>query len=207
MNPPSSFLAYVPSIFSLLSWCKHTKTPKPAVTSSSPTTSTFTCDIWLHLHHLFTYLLKFRMQDCEYYPLWHCQIWYFPHFSCSKEAPHVAIKTYWWIINQWVSINVSLARRKFAATIPRPFMVRYNAYTQSIEVLDNTQQVKNLADSINSTSHNHVTATITSYYTSRSCSWFWLVKLVYKYRQQISIIHIKSLICVHRVDSSLKLAL
>ncbi|XP_056280851.1 phenylalanine-4-hydroxylase isoform X1 [Pseudoliparis swirei] len=40
--------------------------------------------------------------------------------------------------------------RKFASTIPRPFTVRYNAYTQSIEVLDNTQQLKNLADSINS---------------------------------------------------------
>uniref|UniRef100_A0A8C3ADM5 Phenylalanine-4-hydroxylase n=1 Tax=Cyclopterus lumpus TaxID=8103 RepID=A0A8C3ADM5_CYCLU len=40
--------------------------------------------------------------------------------------------------------------RKFASTIPRPFTVRYNPYTSSIEVLDNTQQLKNLADSINS---------------------------------------------------------
>ncbi|XP_056445389.1 phenylalanine-4-hydroxylase [Gadus chalcogrammus] len=39
--------------------------------------------------------------------------------------------------------------RKFAATIPRPFTVRYNAYTQSIEVLDNTQQLRNLAENIN----------------------------------------------------------
>ncbi|KAJ8007044.1 hypothetical protein DPEC_G00113490 [Dallia pectoralis] len=38
--------------------------------------------------------------------------------------------------------------RKFADTIPRPFLVRYNAYTQSIEVLNNTQQLRNLADSI-----------------------------------------------------------
>ncbi|XP_053572951.1 phenylalanine-4-hydroxylase isoform X2 [Bombina bombina] len=38
--------------------------------------------------------------------------------------------------------------RKFAATIPRPFSVRYNPYTQSIEVLDNVQQLKNLADNI-----------------------------------------------------------
>uniref|UniRef100_A0A8L0DNG6 Phenylalanine-4-hydroxylase n=1 Tax=Oncorhynchus mykiss TaxID=8022 RepID=A0A8L0DNG6_ONCMY len=38
--------------------------------------------------------------------------------------------------------------RKFADTIPRPFSVRYNAYTQSIEVLDNTQQLRNLADNI-----------------------------------------------------------
>ncbi|CAG5927376.1 unnamed protein product [Menidia menidia] len=39
--------------------------------------------------------------------------------------------------------------RKFAATIPRPFSVRYNPYTQSIEVLDNPQRLMNLADSIN----------------------------------------------------------
>ncbi|KAM6895750.1 phenylalanine-4-hydroxylase [Xenentodon cancila] len=38
--------------------------------------------------------------------------------------------------------------RKFAATIPRPFSVHYNPYTQSIEVLDNNQQLRNLADSI-----------------------------------------------------------
>ncbi|XP_059101383.1 phenylalanine-4-hydroxylase [Peromyscus eremicus] len=40
--------------------------------------------------------------------------------------------------------------RAFAATIPRPFSVRYDPYTQRIEVLDNTQQLKILADSINS---------------------------------------------------------
>ncbi|KAJ8332113.1 hypothetical protein SKAU_G00428980, partial [Synaphobranchus kaupii] len=38
--------------------------------------------------------------------------------------------------------------RRFSSTIPRPFSVRYNAYTQSIEVLDNTQQLHNLANSI-----------------------------------------------------------
>ncbi|KAB0350753.1 hypothetical protein FD754_015610 [Muntiacus muntjak] len=38
--------------------------------------------------------------------------------------------------------------RNFAATIPRPFSVRYDPYTQRIEVLDNTQQLKILADSI-----------------------------------------------------------
>ncbi|KAK7813707.1 hypothetical protein U0070_001413 [Myodes glareolus] len=40
--------------------------------------------------------------------------------------------------------------RAFAATIPRPFSVRYDPYTQRVEVLDNTQQLKILADSINS---------------------------------------------------------
>uniref|UniRef100_A0A8B9Y8X8 Phenylalanine-4-hydroxylase n=1 Tax=Bos mutus grunniens TaxID=30521 RepID=A0A8B9Y8X8_BOSMU len=40
--------------------------------------------------------------------------------------------------------------RNFAATIPRPFSVHYDPYTQRIEVLDNTQQLKILADSISS---------------------------------------------------------
>eukprot|EP00069_Balaena_mysticetus_P005748 bmy_04792T0 len=40
--------------------------------------------------------------------------------------------------------------RNFAAIIPRPFSVRYDPYAQRIEVLDNTQQLKILADSINS---------------------------------------------------------
>ncbi|XP_050001573.1 phenylalanine-4-hydroxylase [Alexandromys fortis] len=40
--------------------------------------------------------------------------------------------------------------RAFAATIPRPFSVHYDPYTQRVEVLDNTQQLKILADSINS---------------------------------------------------------
>nr|XP_030711293.1 phenylalanine-4-hydroxylase [Globicephala melas] len=40
--------------------------------------------------------------------------------------------------------------RNFAAIIPRPFSVRYDPYAQRIEVLDNTQQLTILADSINS---------------------------------------------------------
>nr|AAA69513.1 phenylalanine hydroxylase (pah) [Drosophila melanogaster] len=39
---------------------------------------------------------------------------------------------------------------KFANSIPRPFGVRYNAYTQSVEVLDSKPQISNLMDNINS---------------------------------------------------------
>ena len=38
--------------------------------------------------------------------------------------------------------------RAFAATIPRPFCVRYNAYTQSVEVLDSKEQVIDLTRAI-----------------------------------------------------------
>ncbi|XP_023019067.2 protein henna [Leptinotarsa decemlineata] len=39
---------------------------------------------------------------------------------------------------------------KFAATIPRDFGVRYNAYTQSIEVLDSKHHIQRLVNNINS---------------------------------------------------------
>ena len=38
--------------------------------------------------------------------------------------------------------------REFAARIPRPFSVRYNPYTQSVEVLDSKDQILKLANDI-----------------------------------------------------------
>lgn len=71
------------------------------------------------------------------------EVWSFPcMYQLSIEVPYKS------------SNKSSLLCRKFAATIPRPFSVRYNPYTQSIEVLDNTQQLRNLADSINSKCHH-----------------------------------------------------
>ncbi|XP_018783280.1 PREDICTED: protein henna [Bactrocera latifrons] len=53
----------------------------------------------------------------------------------------------------YVSESFESAKEKtiiFANSIPRPFGVRYNAYTQSIEVLDSKKQIRNLMDDINS---------------------------------------------------------
>lgn len=57
------------------------------------------------------------------------------------------------ILKEYVNhiLPTCLLHRKFAATIPKPFSVRYNPYTQSVEVLDNTKQLTNLADCISST--------------------------------------------------------
>lgn len=38
--------------------------------------------------------------------------------------------------------------RECAAKIPRPFSVRYNPYTQSVEVLDSKDQIMKLANDI-----------------------------------------------------------
>ena len=50
--------------------------------------------------------------------------------------------------------------REFAAKIPRPFSVRYNPYTQSVEVLDSKDQIMKLANDIRgdvSTLHDALT--------------------------------------------------
>ena len=43
--------------------------------------------------------------------------------------------------------------RQYAATIPRPFSVRYNPYTQSVEVINTKQQIVNLTRDIKGQSH------------------------------------------------------
>lgn len=45
-------------------------------------------------------------------------------------------------------ITISLKSREFALTIKRPFVVRYNPYNQSIEILSNTQQVSNIVSDL-----------------------------------------------------------
>ena len=43
---------------------------------------------------------------------------------------------------------IHLLYREFAAKIPRPFSVRYNPYTQSVEVMDSKDQIMKLASDI-----------------------------------------------------------
>ena len=38
--------------------------------------------------------------------------------------------------------------RDFAKTIPRPFAIRYNAYTQSVDIIDNSDGVERLVTDI-----------------------------------------------------------
>lgn len=45
-------------------------------------------------------------------------------------------------------INPLSVPSKYANTIPRPFGVRYNAYTESIEVLDSKKQIEDLITNI-----------------------------------------------------------
>ena len=46
-------------------------------------------------------------------------------------------------------IRSNLFFSDFSSKIPRPFGVRYNSYTQSIEILDSKRQIQKLITNIN----------------------------------------------------------
>ena len=51
-------------------------------------------------------------------------------------------------IKQQLIYSTYLIFRKYASTIPRQFGVRYNPYTQSIELLDSKPQIEGLVQNI-----------------------------------------------------------
>ncbi|XP_026066314.1 phenylalanine-4-hydroxylase-like [Carassius auratus] len=69
-----------------------------------------------------------------------------PEKTCQQKYPITEFQPVYFVAESFEDAKEKV--RKFASIIPRPFSVRYNAYTQRIEVLDNTQQLKNLADNI-----------------------------------------------------------
>uniref|UniRef100_A0A8C5D8P7 Phenylalanine-4-hydroxylase n=1 Tax=Gouania willdenowi TaxID=441366 RepID=A0A8C5D8P7_GOUWI len=71
-----------------------------------------------------------------------------PDKTCVQKYPITEYQPVYFVAESFEDAKDKV--RKFAGTIPKPFSVRYNPYTQSVEVLDNTQQLRNLADSINS---------------------------------------------------------
>ncbi|XP_062851638.1 phenylalanine-4-hydroxylase [Trichomycterus rosablanca] len=71
-----------------------------------------------------------------------------PEKTCIQKYPITEFQPLYFVAESFEDAKNKV--RKYAATIPRPFSVHYNAYTQSIEVLDNTKQLHNLANSISS---------------------------------------------------------
>ncbi|XP_061662605.1 phenylalanine-4-hydroxylase [Syngnathoides biaculeatus] len=71
-----------------------------------------------------------------------------PEKTCVQKYPITEYQPVYFVAESFEDAKDRV--RKFAGTIPRPFTVRYNPYTQSVEVLDNTQQLSNLANSIKS---------------------------------------------------------
>ncbi|KAJ8381949.1 hypothetical protein SKAU_G00027270 [Synaphobranchus kaupii] len=71
-----------------------------------------------------------------------------PEKTCLQKYPITEFQPVYYVAESFEDAKEKV--RKYAATIPRPFSVRYNPYTHSIEVLDSTQQLTNLADTISS---------------------------------------------------------
>lgn len=51
-------------------------------------------------------------------------------------------------VNNFSKLFLIALYRKYAETIPRPFAVRYNPYTSSVEILDSKPQLDNLLTDI-----------------------------------------------------------
>uniref|UniRef100_H3D552 Phenylalanine-4-hydroxylase n=1 Tax=Tetraodon nigroviridis TaxID=99883 RepID=H3D552_TETNG len=71
-----------------------------------------------------------------------------PDKTCLQKYPITEYQPVYFVADSFENAKEKV--RRFAATIPKPFSVRYNPYTQSVEVLDNTKQLTNLADCISS---------------------------------------------------------
>jgi len=64
-----------------------------------------------------------------------------------QEYPITEYQPIYYVANSFEEAKEKL--KKYAELIPKPFGVRYNAYTQSIEILDSKPQVENLMHNLN----------------------------------------------------------
>ncbi|XP_060759708.1 phenylalanine-4-hydroxylase isoform X1 [Neoarius graeffei] len=69
-----------------------------------------------------------------------------PEKTCLQKYPITEFQPIYYVAESFEDSKEKV--RKFAATIPRPFSLHYNAYTQSIEFLDNAKKLCNLTNSI-----------------------------------------------------------
>lgn len=71
-----------------------------------------------------------------------------PVKTAEQKYPITEFQPVYFIAESFESAKQKM--REFAATIPRPFTVNYNAYTRSVEVIESTGQILNLAKNIKS---------------------------------------------------------
>lgn len=69
-----------------------------------------------------------------------------PAKTCEQEYPITSFQPVYFVADSFDDAKTKL--RQYAATIPRPFSVRYNPYTQSVEVINTKLQVVNLTKDI-----------------------------------------------------------
>ncbi|CAH3147305.1 unnamed protein product [Porites lobata] len=71
-----------------------------------------------------------------------------PEKTSVQSYPITKYQPVYFVANSFQSAKEKV--REFAAKIPRPFSVRYNPYTQSVEVLDSKDQIMKLTSDIRS---------------------------------------------------------
>lgn len=69
-----------------------------------------------------------------------------PAVTCDQEYPITSFQPVYFVADSFEKAKEKM--REYAKTIPRPFSVRYNPYTQSVEVIENKNQIINLTHAI-----------------------------------------------------------
>ncbi|XP_032893830.1 phenylalanine-4-hydroxylase [Amblyraja radiata] len=69
-----------------------------------------------------------------------------PETTANQKYPITSFQPVYFVAESFEDAKDKV--RKYAASIPRPFSLRYNSYTQSIEVLDSIKQLQDLVDNI-----------------------------------------------------------
>ncbi|XP_022291727.2 protein henna-like [Crassostrea virginica] len=69
-----------------------------------------------------------------------------PAVTCDLKFPITSYQPLYFVANSFETAKEKM--REYAKTIPRPFSVRYNPYTQSVEVIENKNQIINLTQAI-----------------------------------------------------------
>ncbi|KAK5643047.1 hypothetical protein RI129_009214 [Pyrocoelia pectoralis] len=69
-----------------------------------------------------------------------------PELTCKQECIITAFQNAYWYTDTFEEAKEKM--RKFAEQIQRPFGVRYNPYTQSIEVLSNARKISDLVSEL-----------------------------------------------------------
>jgi phenylalanine-4-hydroxylase len=77
---------------------------------------------------------------------------YDPFEAAKQEYPITTYQPLYFVANNFEDMKDRL--RRFSLTIDRPFSLRYNPYTESIEVLDTRKKLLNLSNSISSSLDN-----------------------------------------------------
>merc|ERR1712013_223778 len=74
--------------------------------------------------------------------------WFTVEFGmCRQKYPITEHQPVYFVTDSFESAKQKMT--DFASTIPRPFGVRYDPYTQTIELLDNKRQIQKLITNIN----------------------------------------------------------